>query len=270
MTATHRRILLCAFSALLVLIAGCAGPGPDASSPAAPAPAGPSEQTEHRDVVTTGTVAITVGDVGAAVERLVDLTTGTDGRVDARTETTSANHSPTAELTVRVPAGRLDSYLDDLRELGEVTAVSVDHEDVTTTRVDQDARIAALRTSVDRLTELMRSATSTADLLAAEDALAQRQADLDSQRAQRDRLVDRVDYATITVTVSAETAPVATGFVAAIGQGWRALLTFARTAVTLVGFLLPWSPLLALGVFALVVRRRRRRVQQPAPAPQLS
>lgn len=269
MTATHRRILLCAFSALLVLIAGCAGPGPDAGSPAAPAPAGPSEQDDQRDVVTTGTVAITVGDAGAAVERLVDLTTGTDGRVDARTETTSARRSPTAELTVGVPAGRLDGYLDDLRELGEVTAVSVDHEDVTTTRIDQDARIAALQTSVDRLTELMRSATSTADLLAAEDALAQRQAELDSQRAQRDRLVDRVDYATITVTVSAEIAPVATGFVAAIGQGWRALLTFARTAVTLVGFLLPWSPLLALGVFALVVRRRRRRVQQPARAPQL-
>lgn len=268
MTASYRRSLLGVVALLLlVLVAACAGP--DSSGPAAPAPASPADRAESRDIVTTGTVAITVADVDAGVGRLVDLTTGSGGRVDARTENTSSRHSPTAELTLRIPAGRLDAFLTEARDLGAVTAVSVNHADVTTTRVDQDARIAALQTSVDRLRELMRSATSTADLLAAEDALAARQADLDSLRAQRDRLVDQVDYATITVTVSAETAPVATGFVAAIGQGWRALLTFARTAVTVVGFLLPWSPLLAVGVFALVVRRRRRRPQPPAPTPQV-
>ncbi len=269
MTSAHRKLMLGFVTMLLVLVSGCAGPRPAANSPESPAPATPTDDAKGRDIVTTGTVAITVADVDAAVGHLIDLTTGSGGRVDARTESTSSRRSPTAELTVRIPTGQLDTFLADVRSLGEVTSVSVNHSDVTATRIDQDARIAALQASVDRLTALLKSATTTADLLAAEDALAQRQADLDSLRAQRDGLVDRVDYATITATLSAEPVPVSTGFMAAIGRGWGALLACTRALITVVGFLLPWSPVLIIGVLALGARRRfRRRAHPPDPVRQ--
>ncbi|PQM45786.1 hypothetical protein C1Y40_04045 [Mycobacterium talmoniae] len=157
------------------------------------------------------------------------------------------------------PLPEVDEFLQDTKQLGDVTSVSLKHEDVTTGRVDLDARIAALQTSVDRLTALMKAATSTADLLQAEDALSKRQADLDSLRAQRTQLGDQISFATITVTVSAEAAAPSTGFVASVRHGWHALVSATHGAIAVVGFLLPWVPVLLLIAGGVMVLRRRIR-----------
>ncbi|MEZ0362445.1 DUF4349 domain-containing protein [Mycobacterium sp. pUA109] len=258
--SASRALLIGVASMLIVLVAGCAGQRPASNSinPAPAAPASPANQPQQRDIVTTGSLGITVADVGAATDRLVELTTGLGGRVDDRTERTSGQ-SRTAELTVRVPSPKIDEFLRNTTQLGDVTSVSLKHEDVTTGRVDLDARIAALQTSVDRLTALMKTATSTADLLQAEEALSKRQADLDSLRAQRTQLGDQISYATITVTVSSESAPPSTGFVASVRHGWHALVSATHGAITVVGFLLPWLPVLLLIGGAVVVLRRRVR-----------
>lgn len=250
---------------LTLMLTGCGGSGP-VSGETNPAPAAPlspqdtSPRSPKRDIVTTGHVAITVDDVTGAADRLVDLVDAAGGHVDDHTEYNVAGQTRTADLTLRIPAAGIESFLDDVRGLGAVTAVSLTREDVTANRVDLDARIAALQTSVDRLTALMKSAATTADLLAAEDALSTRQADLDSLRAQRTQLGDRIDYATITVAVSSESGPSAPGFVASVRRGWHALVAFSQGAVSLTGFLLPWLPVLgAAGWAALLWRRRRSR-----------
>ena len=89
-----------------------------------------------------------------------------------------------AWITVRVPADELTGMVRELSALGEVTASSVNRQDVTEQTVDLRARIEASQASVDRLTELMSQATSVADLIAAESALAERQATLESYQAQ--------------------------------------------------------------------------------------
>ncbi|EUA93938.1 hypothetical protein I551_8810 [Mycobacterium ulcerans str. Harvey] len=53
------------------------------------------------------------------------------------------------------PADKLDGVLADAKNLGEVESMSIGHTDVTSQRVDLDARIEALQTSVNRLRELM-------------------------------------------------------------------------------------------------------------------
>jgi hypothetical protein len=133
---------------------------------------------------------------------------------------------------------------------------------VTAQRVDQDARIQALQTSVTRLTELMKTASSTADLLQAEEQLSKRQAELDSLRSQRTALGDQISYATITVTLSTEPAavPLPTGFTGAIHNGWTSLLAVFRGVTLAAGFMLPWvSVLVILAAVAFLVHRRLRR-----------
>ncbi|MFX5574754.1 DUF4349 domain-containing protein, partial [Acinetobacter baumannii] len=82
--------------------------------------------------------------------------------------------------TVRVPATSLQSVMDGLSAVGDVTATSVNRSDVTEQTVDLRARVAAGEASVARLTQLMSQASSVSDLIAAESALADRQAQLDS------------------------------------------------------------------------------------------
>ncbi|OBI56835.1 DUF4349 domain-containing protein [Mycobacterium sp. E787] len=242
-----------------------ARPGAQENTIAAPAapppPQAPQDSTFKRDIVTTGSLQMVVAEPAQVADRLVSAVTAAGGRVDSRSER-SGSASPTVDLVLRIPADKLDGVLADTKKLGAVDSMSIGHTDVTSQRVDLDARIEALQTSVNRLLELMGRAGNVADLLAAESSLTQRQADLDSLRAQRAALGDQVAYATINVHIAAEPTVTRGGFLGALERGWHSLLSVVRGAVVAAGFLIPWAPVLAVLalVTVLVLRRKRFRL----------
>lgn len=272
-TSASWTLLIGLAAILLLAVSGCAGAripaerSPSDAAVSAPAPMSPPDQPLQRDVqrdiVTTGSLNIAVTDVGGSVNRLIELTTRLGGRVDDRTESTAPGQSHTAELTVRIPSAKVDEFLDSAKQLGDVSSIALRHDDVTGQRVDLDARVAALQASVDRLTALMKSAATTADLLQAEKELTSRQADLDSLRAQRAQLGDQISYATLTVSLGAEFESSSPGFVASVRHGWHALLSFTHGLISIAGFLLPWLPVIVViaGLVAVLRRRTRRRRQ---------
>ncbi|HSP75732.1 MAG TPA: DUF4349 domain-containing protein [Cryobacterium sp.] len=221
--------------------------------------------SSQRDVITTGAVSITVKDPIESVQDAVTITEQAGGRIDSRTENPATDNQPaSANLTLRIPSDELDAILTELKKLGTVNFVSLNASDITQQTQDLDARITSLQTSVDRLLALMQSATTTADLLAAESALSARQSELEGLQAQRDYLSDQVDFSTITLDLYAigTVAPAAPDdFWGAITAGWKALLAAFGTAILGIGFALPW--LLTLGLVAaivyLVIRLSRKR-----------
>ena len=135
---------------------------------------------------------------------------------------------------LRVPVGKLDGVVRELKSLGTVQTAETTSEDVTAQRVDLDARIKALQTSVDRLLAIMRDAKDPDALIKAEDALSERQAELDSLRAQRETLGDQIDYSTVNVSFIAEQiggpAPQEyKGFTGQIERGWDAMVSWWAT-----------------------------------------
>ena len=235
----------------------------------APAPEqGPSTVDEaQRDVVKTASMTITVSNTSEAADKAAVMAENSDGRVDSRTEDAgSARDLARTSIVLRVLVAKLDGVVRELKSLGTVRTAETRSEDVTAQRVDLDARIKALQTSVDRLLAIMRDAKDPEALIMAEDALSQRQADLDSLRAQRDQLGDRIDYSTINVTFVAEQpggpAPQQyEGFTGQVERGWDALVTVVGNLVLLFGLLLPWLGVLAVagaigyGVIRLVRAR---------------
>jgi hypothetical protein len=254
--------LLCVIAALAVLTA-CAG-NPDSPHPAGggmgdgvagPVPAQapvPEAATDKRDVVTTASVRMTVADPSAAADEAAVIVEAAGGRVDGRTEDSgSGTGRAQTSVVLRVPASELDAVVRELKNLGTVELAQTTSEDVTAQRVDLDARIRALQTSVDRLLAIMRDAGDPDALITAEDALSQRQAELDSLRAQREALGDRIELSTVDVTFIAEQigGPVPQqyrGFFGQVERGWDALLSVTGSAVLLFGLMLPWLAVLAV------------------------
>jgi hypothetical protein len=198
------------------------------------------------------------------------------GRVDERTEHAASAEDgvegAVADLVVRVPAAALTGVLADLEDLGEVESVSVSSSDVTTTAVDLDARISALRTSVARLQGLMDEAATTEALLAAEEALSERQEQLESLQSQRALLAAKVELSTLSVHLEPfGVAPAGRpeGFLDGLGTGRRALASALSAAVIVLGVLLPWLAvaLLVAGAVLVPVRLVRRRAAVEASAP---
>ena len=88
-----------------------------------------------------------------------------------------------------------------LRELGDVESVNLTKKDVTGAAQDLDARIHAMELSVDRMTNLLATATTHDDIIAAENALTEREAALEQLRSQRAAIAEQVSLSTIHVAI---------------------------------------------------------------------
>lgn len=248
----------------------------------------PDQATADRDIITTASATVSVDDVESAARTIGDsavahggyvesMSVGSDGGVypiDPMTggavDSTMPYPSPPdgAWVTVRVPADQLSAVVDELADTGEVTATSLNRQDVTEQTVDLEARIEAAQASVDRLTALMAQAQSVADLIAAESALSERQAMLESYQQQLEMLEGQVAMSTLTVTVVPEVETVEAdpaGFADGLVAGWNGLVATLNGIVVALGFLLPWlvvaavAALIVWGIVRLVRARRARR-----------
>ncbi|ONM48243.1 DUF4349 domain-containing protein [Nocardia donostiensis] len=270
------------------LLAGCGGESGDGTTstemslPGAPAPAltpglreqapaqyeDSGEQATDRKEVVTGNVDITADDPIVAAGSVADRVRELDGRIDRRTEQPGTDDDlPRAELTVRIPADRTDAFIDGLGSIGRVTEVGTNRDDVTMQWADLDARIAALRASVDRLRALLAAADNTADLIAAEEALASRQGELDSLTAQKRRLDDQIALSTLTITITADadTKPdnEPANFWDGLVFGWNSLVDWLKDAVVFAGKAVPWIGFLAvLGVIAWAITGLAQRISK--------
>lgn len=232
----------------------------------------PSTVTVDRQVIRTGYVSMRVEDVSKAVFDVHGLVKKRGGLVSSE-DAQSSGDSTYANITAQIPADGLDAFIADVSALGTVDSINVTAQDVTSQVVDLDARIKALQTSIDRLTELLAEAQRMEDLLAIESQLSQRQAELDALTAQRTYLGDQVAMSTITVSLSPTTQITdvdAPGFLGGLESGWSAFTSVIMVAITAVGFFLPFIIvllLIAIPVTFVIIRvaRRHRPAQAQVP-----
>lgn len=229
---------------------------------AAPVPGTPYASVQ-RSLVRTSEITVEVADPAVGVRDVRAATVAAGGFVG---EERSGSHG--GSVTVRVPTDALDRLVDDVAALGVVTERAASVVDATEDVVDLDARVASQQASVARVRALLAQASSIGDVVTIESELARREAELDSLTGRLAALRDQVALSTLTVdlraTSSAATEPRAAGFVDGLGAGWSGLLAVGAGAGVVVGFLLPFLPVVAVlaGSVWLVVRTRRR----PAPA----
>ena len=214
----------------------------------------------NRDVVTTGSVSLRADDPVAAADRATAIVLGAGGRVDSSSVQPGTDaEKPSATLVLRIPSSNLDATLSGIKRLGALDSATLNATDVTAQSNDIDGRITALQTSVDRLLALMAKATTTADLITIESTLSDRQAQLDSLRAQQKGLADQVAMSTITVTIHAKgtvTAASPGTFWSGLTAGWNALVAAVNGFLIALGTALPWLVLLGvLGTIAWWIAR---------------
>lgn len=177
-----------------------------------------------------------------------------------------------ARMVLRVPSEVYPEARKDIEEVAGFGSSRGGREDVTTQVIDNEARIRAQAKGVRRLERLIGQAEDLSEVIALENQLTRRQADLDSLRSQQAWLSDQTALATITVNIDAD--PVATseedqrGFVSGLEDGWHGLEVFVTGMLTVLGAMLPFALLAALvGVPGWLATRVVRRRRTPAAPP---
>ena len=107
-----------------------------------------------------------------------------------------------ANLTVRIPADKLDRFVQQVKGVSNVVSYNESQEDVTLTYVSTESRIKALETEQARLLELLAQAQNMSDLLEIEARLTDVRYELESVTSQLLVLANKVDYATVRMYIS--------------------------------------------------------------------
>lgn len=198
------------------------------------------------------------------------------GYVEAREVYNGSMYSSTryrnAYLTIRIPAQNLDSFVEHVSEVSNITNNRETSDDVTLQYVAIESRISALETERDRLMELLEQAQDMSDLLMIEARLTEVLAELESVNSQLRVYDNQINYGTIYLDVNevveyTEPEPengwqrMGSGFVKSLKGLWTGI---KEVAIFLVSAL-PYLALIAGIALAIVliirgsVRRKRRK-----------
>lgn len=170
--------------------------------------------------------------------------------------------SRNAALTVRIPQGQLDNFLNTVSDIGNVVRSSENVEDVTLTYVDLESRRNALVVERDRLLELMGQAENIEDIIVIESRLSEVRYQIESMESQLRTFDNRVNYSTVYLSVSEvrELTPVeertawqrmGEGFVDSVHDVIDGLAEFGIWFVIHIPYLIVWA--LVIAVFTLIV-----------------
>jgi Domain of unknown function (DUF4349) len=228
-------------------------------------------------VVKTGDLGLRVarGQVQATVSKLTTMATGLGGYV-AKSSTDNELGEPTGEVTLRIPATRFETGVNDAERYGKVTSLSTNATDVTGRYVDLGARLSALKHTRTTYLTILGRATTIGTTLEVQQRVDDVQQQIEELQGQLKVLGNQSADGTLTVDVSQVGAPVkqvhrhhkANG----IGAAWhRSITRFQRGFDAIVGALGPLLlVLLILGAFggvALLGYRGIRRVNAKNAAP---
>lgn len=106
-----------------------------------------------------------------------------------------------ASYTIRIPADKLNEFVDIVGELGNVTQENESVEDVTLQYVDVESHKKALETEQARLMELLSTAENMEDLLSIESKLSDIRYEIESYESQLRLLDNQIDYSTVHVEI---------------------------------------------------------------------
>lgn len=185
----------------------------------------------------------------------------------------SGSRNRSATLTIRIPADKLDGFVQQIGEVSNIISNKETSDDVTLKYTDMESRLKVLRTEEERLLAFMEEAKSVSEMLEIEKRLTEVQAQLDSLTSQLKVYDNLVDYGTIYLSVEEveqytevpEKDPtmwqrISTGFVNSAKNVWG----FLKGVVVVLIVGLPYLALVAVAGIAvwLIIRRKRKNKKQ--------
>lgn len=172
-----------------------------------------------------------------------------------------------ANITIRVPADKMDAFAAQVSENANVTSTNETAENITLSYVATESRVKALETEQSRLLELLAKAETMEDLLKIEKRLTDVRTELEEVTSQLRVYDNLVDYCTIylALTEVKEYTPVEEPETIwqRMGEGFRESLeslgNFAEGLLIFLVCALPWLILPALILIVLLILHKRRR-----------
>lgn len=203
-----------------------------------------------------------VGDMGGYIENMETYNgSGYSGYISSRY----------ANLTVRIPSGKLDIFLQTVSDISNVIRRRDNVEDVTLSYVDMESRRNTLRTEQERLMTFLEKAETVEEIITLEQRLSEVRYQLESMESQLRTMDNLIEYSTVEISISEvreltevreeEPGPgkrIVDGFLESLRDIGDGAMEFAIWFLTHIPYLVIWAGVIAVAVICWLKARKRR------------
>lgn len=193
-----------------------------------------SDSLTTRKIVRNGSLELLVSDVGQSITKITSIVNGVGGFVEKSTQTNSGGHSAT--VTVRVPAGRLDQVIAEVKALATaVDRESVEVRDVTREYIDLDARLRNAQAEEAQYLQILKRAATIKDTLDVTEKLSDVRGQIEQMQGEMKLLTAQIEMSSLEISLRADSDATVAGF------RWRPLRQAKIAMSEMVSGLADWA-----------------------------
>lgn len=151
--------------------------------------------TQERKIIYTAYANITADNVNDSIKTLNSMLN------DGEWVETSQTSDYYAKVVLRIKSERLNSFMENLSELGTVNSTEVSSNDISLAYSDTTLRKSTLENEYQRLNELLVSASSMNDILTINKRLAEIETELQKIQSTLNKYDSLIEYSSVTITM---------------------------------------------------------------------
>ncbi len=167
---------------------------------------GAGQKKSSRKLITTVNISAESDDVETLAKRITDKVEFLGGYIESSNVYSDNNRygskSKSADIRARVPADKLDTFLQDVDGNSNITSHSTNTEDVTLSYADTEAHERALVLEQQSLERMMEKAENMEDIMAIQSQLTDVRYRLDSIRSQLRTYDNDITYSTVYLSLT--------------------------------------------------------------------
>ena len=252
--------------------------GFDFSSTASSGTNGGAAYPAGQKLIRTAQMNLETTDFEKAVQGLTDLTEQMGGYFESSSVGKRSN-GRWADYTVRIPAEKYQSFLDQAGALCHETWRDTQQEDISERYYDTQGRLKTQQIKLERLQALLAKAENMEDIITIESAISETEQMIDDLSGTLRHYDGKVDYATVSISLSevyklSNVEEVPDSFMSRLGKafsgGWSNFTDAIENFAVALAY--GWMWVLILVVVAVVVvrvlRARRRKAKKTDDKPE--
>ena len=217
-----------------------------------------TQETQSRMVIKNASLSIVVEEPGITMDSITKLADDLGGFVVSsnfyQIQVDGGLEVPQANITIRVPAEKLDQALDVIKSgAGEILNETVSGQDVTQEYTDLGSRLRNLENAEDQLQEIMDQAWETEDVLTVYNRLVEVQEQIELIKGQMQYYEQSAALSAISVSIQANEAvqPLKIGGWQPVGVAKRAIQALINTLEVIANMLI-WIGLYILPIVLIL------------------
>ena len=251
--------------------------GFDFSSTASSGTNGGAAYPAGQKLIRTAQMNLETTDFEKAVQGLTDLTEQMGGYFESSSVGKRSN-GRWAEYTVRIPAEKYQTFLDQAGELCHETWRDTQQEDISERYYDTQGRLKTQQIKLERLQALLAKAENMEDIITIESAISETEQMIDDLSGTLRHYDDQVDYATVSISLSevyklSNVEDVPDSFMSRLGKafsgGWSDFTDAIENFAVALAYGWMWLLILVVVAVAVVrVLRKRRKAKKTDDKPE--